>query len=107
MTMLNDIRANLLELGFKNNEVRVYLALTRLGEATAAQVASKAGLPRTTVISILNKLAQENYLTTHRYKGVFRYWVESPQTIVSGLETKIKVAQELSGLLSGLYRSEA
>jgi sugar-specific transcriptional regulator TrmB len=105
--MLKEIKNSLKELGFHENEIKVYIALTQLGEAAAAQIAKKAELPRTTAISILNKLAQENYLTMHRYKGVTYYWVESPHAIVSGLETKIKVAEDLNNLLTDLYRAES
>ena len=104
---MKEIKNSLSELGFHENEIKVYLALTQLGEATAAQVAKRAELPRTTAISILNKLAQDNYLTMHRYKGLTYYWVESPHAIVASLETKIKVAEDLNGLLTDLYRAES
>ncbi|NTW22474.1 helix-turn-helix domain-containing protein [Candidatus Falkowbacteria bacterium] len=104
--MLSEIKKSLAELGFNHNEIKVYVALTQLGEAPAAQIAKKAGLPRTTAISILAKLAEENYLTQHRYRGVTYYWVESPQAIASAFETKIKVANDLNSLLTDLYRSE-
>jgi sugar-specific transcriptional regulator TrmB len=83
------------------------MALTALGEATAAQIAKKADLPRTTTISILAKLAADNYLTTHRYRGVTNYWIESPRAIASKLETQVKLAEQLDGLLGDLYRSES
>lgn len=104
--MIKEIKKNLTELGFHENEIKVYIALTQLGEAPATKVAKKADLPRTTAISILNKLAQDGYLTTHRYHGVISYWVESPHAIASNLETKIKIAEELNTLLGDLYRSE-
>lgn len=104
--MIIEIKKSLKELGFHENEIKIYIALTQLGEAPAAQVAKKAGLPRTTAISILNKLAEDNYLTQHRYRGVTYYWVESPQAIASSLETKMKIAQDLNSLLTDLYRSE-
>jgi len=49
------------ELGFKDNEIKVYLALTELGEAPASKVAKKAGLPRTTTIDNLEHLENENF----------------------------------------------
>lgn len=105
--MPNQIKTYLKELGFNNNEVSVYIALTQLGEAKAAQIAKKANLPRTTAISILDKLAKENYLTTNKYRGVTFYWIESPKTLAGILETKLDVANHLNILLTGLYRSEA
>lgn len=104
--MTKEIRKNLLELGFNNNEAKIYIALTQLGEAPASQIAKKADLQRTTAISILNKLAIEGYLTLHHYRGVTYYWIESPKAISGVFETKIKIAEELNSLLVNIYRSE-
>jgi predicted transcriptional regulator len=105
--MANEIENYLKDLGFNKNEIKVYVALTKLGEAKALEVAKKANLPRTTAISILNKLAEENYLTTHVYKGVTNYWIESPKAIANIFEHKIDVANALDTLLSDMYRKEA
>lgn len=105
--MLKEIKNNLKELGFNNNESAVYVALTKLGEATASQVAKKADLPRTTAISLLNKLREKNYFSCHIHKGRTYYWIESPKTIGSALEHKLEIAGNLDKLLTNLYRSEA
>lgn len=105
--MIKKIEDILKDLGFKNNEAKVYISLTQLGEATAAQVGKKADMPRTTAISVLEKLRNENYLTTNRYKGVTYYWIESPKTIAESLENKIEAAKGLNNLLTNLYRSES
>ena len=105
--MLREIKNNLKELGFKDNEITVYIALTQLGESTAAKVAKKSDLPRTTVISILENLKKENYITTHRYRGSNYYWIESPKILVNILENKIGIANQLNNQLTDLYRSEA
>lgn len=107
MQITHTLKNYLKELGFKEHEISVYLALTQLGESTAAIIAKKADLPRTTVISILQKLAEENYLTTHVYRKKTFYWVESPNSLVAILENKIETAHKLESLLSELYRSEA
>ena len=89
------IKNQLQELGFNTNEIRVYLALTELGEAKAAAIAKQADLPRTTVISILDKLKNDNYLTAHKYRGTTYYWVESPKTIKESLLYKVDIATDL------------
>lgn len=103
--MLKQIKNTLKELGFNSNETSVYISLTQLGEATASQVAKKADLPRTTVISLLARLCQDGYLTEHRHRGKTYYWIESPKTIGAVLEQKVAMARELNELLNGLYRS--
>lgn len=105
--MDQEIKNYLNQLGFNKNEIKVYISLTKLGEATASQVAKKADLPRTTALSILNKMADKNFLTTHRYRGKTHYWIESPQIIVDIFESKKKMAGELGKMLSELYRAEA
>jgi sugar-specific transcriptional regulator TrmB len=105
--MIKQIQKSLKELGFNHNESNVYIALTQLGESTAAQVAKKAELPRTTAISILEKLEEKNYISTHSYKRVTYYWIESPRTIKESLLNRVKIADELDKMLTDLYRSEA
>lgn len=105
--MQNDIRHHLEELGMNGNEIKVYTALVQLGEAPASRVAKKANLPRTTAISILDKFKNDNLISTHRYKGITYYWIESPRVLSEQLLVKASVAEELSKLFSGLYRSEA
>lgn len=105
--MSQRIQNSLSELGFSENEIRIYLALTQLGEAPAARIAKKADLPRTTAISLLDKLAKSNYLTTHRYRGTTFYWIESPRALIATLESKLAVASELNTLLTDLYRSDS
>lgn len=105
--MKNSIQNRLAELGFSENEIKTYIALTELGEAPAAQIAKKADLPRTTAISILEKLSEANYLTTHRYKGLTYYWIESPRALIETLEHKIGVAEELNVMLTDLYRTDS
>lgn len=102
-----DATNHLQELGLNPNEIKVYMALTQLGEAPASHIAKRANLPRTTAISILDKFQKDNYISTHKYKGITYYWIESPQVLSENLLTKAAVAKELGALLSGLYRTEA
>jgi len=102
-----NIKHILAELGFSENESKVYLALTVLGEARASEVAKKADLPRTTVISILERLSTDNFITNHTYRGVIYYWIESPKTIANILSYRLEVANKLDSSLASLYRKEA
>jgi len=104
---LAKIKENLRDLGFNDNEVKVYIALTQLGEGTASLIAKKADLPRTTVISLLERLEAAHYITAHIYRGKTYYWIESPKVIENVLERKLEIAADLSDKLSNLYRSEA
>lgn len=105
--MRKEIKEALENLGFSTNETAVYIALTQLGESPIAIIAKKAELPRTTVASILLQMANNGYVSSHVYRRKTWYWVESPRTIERMLENRIAIAQELNGLLTDFYRSEA
>jgi len=105
--MIAKIKKSLRELGFSENEIKVYVALTQMGESTAAKIAKKAELPRTTAIGILDKLKDENYLSAFNYKHSTYYWIESPKTIRNVLQNRIEIAENLDNLLSEMYRTEA
>ncbi|MFA5993444.1 MAG: helix-turn-helix domain-containing protein [Parcubacteria group bacterium] len=107
MNNLKAITKQLKELGFNHNEAKVYVALTQLGEDNATNIAKKADLPRTTVISILKKLEKEKYISIQRYRGKSVFWIESPQMLKQAFLSRVKMADELNDLLSDLYRSEA
>lgn len=101
--MIKDIKNYLKELSFSKNEAIVYLVLAKLGEAKASHIAKAADLPRTTVISILNKLVGENYITAHVYRGISSYWIESPQVLLDNLNSKIEIAKKLKEALPSIY----
>jgi sugar-specific transcriptional regulator TrmB len=102
---MNNIVSTLKELGLSTNEATVYIALTALGESKGSVVAKKAGLSRTTTLSILDRLDSESYITSHRYHGTVYYWIEAPEVIKNKLVNKIKLADELSSVLGAYYRS--
>jgi sugar-specific transcriptional regulator TrmB len=106
MSDLRNVRKQLKELGFNHNEAKVYVALTQLGEANATNIAKKAELPRTTAISILQKLEKEKYISIQKYKGRSVFWIESPQMLRDALMNRVRLAEDLGDLLTDLYRSE-
>lgn len=105
--MTNPLKKTLQEIGLSHNETKVYLALTELGEAPASAIAKRADLPRTTAISILEKLEKENYISIQIYRGKHQYWIESPHMIKDALLARLMMAENLNSLLTDLYRSEA
>ncbi|MBI2045456.1 helix-turn-helix domain-containing protein, partial [Candidatus Pacearchaeota archaeon] len=55
-----DIEKSLKEYGLSENEVKIYLTLIKAGESTVQIIAKNAGLPRTTVYHILDKLLDKS-----------------------------------------------
>ena len=90
-----DVRRNLELLGFTNNEVKVYLALLRIGSSRAGRIAKECSLERTSTYNALKRLVA---------KGAVSYVIESNTKVFSsGDPTKIvdvfKEKQERAQLL--------
>jgi len=97
---IQEIKNKLNQLGFSANEIKVYIATAQLKETTAAKIAQKVSLPRTTVISVLTRLKEQKYLANYVYKGTTYYWIESPYALTQALEQKLKIAQNLKESLA-------
>lgn len=105
--MIQKIKKQLKELDFSENEIKVYVALTQLGESSARLIAKKAELPRTTAISILGGLEKDKFISTHKTRGKTNYWIESPQVLKEHFQCKVGIADDLNKILTDLYRVQA
>ena len=103
---MNNIAEYLKELGLNTGEIKVYQALAKLGEAPASQVAKSANMPRTTAISILEKLILDKLISAHKYRGKTFYWIESPQAFIDSLTIKLDLAKEMDVTLRNIYKSD-
>lgn len=83
----------LMDLGFDDKEARVYLALLELGPSTAAQIARRAAINRTTSYDILESLAVNGLVNFIGETKVRKYAAESPKKVVSFLQSKIRMAE--------------
>lgn len=105
--MSHELRTALRDLGLTKNEVDVYVALTLQGEAPAAVLAKRVGLPRTTTIGILERFQEQGLITSHTYRGKLFYWIESPDVLVEHFQQKVALAGQLRAELGSLYRSRS
>lgn len=103
---MEQVKKSLADLDFSPNEIKIYLTLTTLGESTASQIAKKSEMPRTTAISLLEKLTQRGFFSKHIYKGTTYYWVESPRVLEEIYLNKVEAAHQLVSYLKDIYRSE-
>lgn len=71
------IEQKLRELGFTDNEIKVYIALLRIGHSKAGRIAKESSLERTSVYNALKKLLE---------KGLVSYTIESNRKIFSPVE---------------------
>lgn len=60
----DELPRSLTELGLSQNEARLYLALLRLSDGTAAQLARESGVPRPKVYEALGAMESRGFCTT-------------------------------------------
>ena len=97
------------ELGLKDNEQEVYLAVLQAGKIAPNQVATITGINRTTVYSVAKKLVRMNLITQDLGQKVSYLVATPPEKLVSVFEReekaineKKKVAKELAKELGSL-----
>ena len=93
------------QLGLSNKEADVYLASLRLGEASAQEIAHAARIERTTTASILERLAEEGFVSVQRRGRKRAYWIEDPHILVEKQRARLEIAEALSGQLHAEYHS--
>ena len=84
-----DIERLLGKFGLTPKEIQAYLAMIKLGPATAGQIASRAGLKRPTVYIILEELRQKELLLKipHTKKAI--YQAKSPQELYNQMAEQV------------------
>jgi sugar-specific transcriptional regulator TrmB len=71
------------QLGYKPNEVKVYLSVLAMGECTISDIAKRVKLPRTSVQMIVDTLHQHGLMSFY-VKRRYRYWTaESPERLLT------------------------
>ena len=75
-------------LGLNEIDIKVYLVLLRLGEASAAEIANTSEIPRSSIYDMLERLQQEGLVSsiTKDFKKYFS--AADPKIIVENLEYK-------------------
>jgi len=92
-------------IGFSENESKVYLACLGAGTASAQEIAEQAGLPRTTVYSVLDYLVKRGVVAKTIEQGKTRFLAEAPEKLLNLLtELKEQVEKSLPEL-EALYNT--
>lgn len=76
--MENNVLGELLELGFTENEAKVYLACLELGKGSVTQISKQSGLNRTTGYDILERLGMQGLVSMALAKGKKRLYSAMP-----------------------------
>ena len=79
---------NLKKIGLTDNEVKIYLSLFKLGDATASSVAEKTNIHRTNVYDSLEKLIKKGLVTATIKNEVKYFSATDPNNLLNYIEKK-------------------
>ncbi|MDD1664603.1 MAG: TrmB family transcriptional regulator [Methanomicrobiales archaeon] len=92
---MDSLTANLVQLGLKEYEAKIYVALVGLGEANARRVHEVSGVPRPRVYDVLNALAARGFIDV-RQGSPLAYSAVSPEMVISHLKKDLDTAAQES-----------
>ncbi|OGH87830.1 MAG: hypothetical protein A3J93_05365 [Candidatus Magasanikbacteria bacterium RIFOXYC2_FULL_42_28] len=94
-------------LGFSKNESKVYLAALESGPTSAQDLAERAGLPRTTVYSVLEYLIERGVIGKTTKQGKTRFLADPPEKLLAIVnDLKNQVEKSLPQLEAVYNKSE-
>lgn len=96
----------LIDLGFSENEARVYLAALETGIASAQEIAQKCKLKRTTTYSVLCPLVRKGFIAQTVEKGKKRFIAEDPQNLIKIFEQRQKMLEKVLPELEAVYNNK-
>jgi sugar-specific transcriptional regulator TrmB len=79
---------NLESIGFTSGEEKVYIALLRLGSSTTGAIAKEAGVSRSKLYEILEKLSRKGIVSHYKKNNVSYFTAAPPSRIVDYLKEK-------------------
>jgi sugar-specific transcriptional regulator TrmB len=101
-----EIQKILQNLGLEEKEAKVYLALLKLGGATATKIAEKTNLDRTLIYQLANKLIEKG-LVSYIIKNNVKYFsAANPAKLTQDLKEKEKQLQKALPELINLTKIE-
>jgi len=81
-----------MQLGFSNNEAKVYLALVTLGSGTTSDITKESGVHRVNVYEIIDKLANKGLVSSLKKATKSIYSVGDPKNLLRFIEQKEEIA---------------
>ncbi len=86
---------NLVQLGLKEYEAKIYVALVGLGEANVRRIHEASGVPRPRVYDVLNALDEKGFIEIRRGSPLM-YKAVRPDIVVSFLKKDLDTAAQES-----------
>jgi len=98
-----NIQQTLKNYGLTDEEVNLYLAGLKTGEAPLARIAKMAGIKRPTAYSIAKSLEEKGLMGNFKMRSGLRFVVSPPSTLEQNLKRRL---QEVTGILPELAALE-
>jgi sugar-specific transcriptional regulator TrmB len=93
-------QTHLQDVGFTEGEERVYIALLRLGPSSTGPIAKEAGVSRSKLYEILEKLARKGVVSHYQRNNVKTFAAARPERILDYIDHKEKELQQQKTLFS-------
>jgi len=87
------IYSELLAFGLSAQEAKVYLSIVKLIEAPASTIANRAGVPRLSVYSMLDRLIEKELIECYQQRRARIYKVSSPHAFINQCDLEISQIQ--------------
>ena len=89
------LHEQLSSLGLKGNEIRVYLALLKIGESLVGDVEKETGLHKQIIYNSIESLQKKGLVTVFESNGRKHFVVDDPGSIEDRAEKQFKQAQSI------------
>lgn len=94
-----EIKKALFDFGLKEKEIKIYLAILSLGEATASELAKTTKIKRTTIYLVVEKLTDKEIIGEYKAKYGTHYVASEPKSLITRLnDIKINIRRILPEL---------
>lgn len=103
---MDNLETNLEQIGLKRSESAAFLALLRLSEASATEIAEAAELERTTVYKILEDLASKGLILKNLSGKRITYLSQGPEVLRLFLNNQSELLNNIFPMLSALQNTE-
>ena len=90
------------ELGLTNGEIKVYLALVKLGETTSGPIVDESGISVSKVYYVLDRLAKKGLVSHVVKNNVKHFSAATPDRLLDYLKEKEEKLKEQENSLSEL-----
>lgn len=94
-------------MGLTEQEAETYLALLKLGGATATNLAKAVGVKRTTVYPLLETLTKKGCVFVYFRKSKRFFYAQKPAKLVSLLEKKVEFFNSALPLFESIEKKQA